>query len=101
MSRKEAIVIASRALAVLMTIWALSDLCSLPAYIHSFQHYMSRDTAPFPTIEYYQRQNLLSLSFLVTKIIGFSLVARWLYKGGPEVEELLFPSTPEKPSTVS
>jgi hypothetical protein len=38
---------------------------------------------------------LLILGFLLTRIVGYSLMARWLYKGGPEIEELLLPAEPE------
>jgi hypothetical protein len=32
--------------------------------------------------------------------VGYCLVARWLYRGGPEIEELLLPTAEEdaKPS---
>jgi hypothetical protein len=46
--------------------------------------------------QYYRHADLISLSFLVTRIIGFSLLARWLFKGGLEVVELLLPATLEE-----
>jgi hypothetical protein len=38
------------------------------------------------------------MAFLVTRVVGYSLMARWLYKGGPEIEELLLPGAPESTS---
>jgi hypothetical protein len=34
---------------------------------------------------------LLAIGFLITRIVGYSLLARWLFRGGHEVEELLLP----------
>jgi hypothetical protein len=48
---------------------------STTAYVQSMQHYY-----------------LLSLGFLLTRIIGDFLMARWLHKGGPAIEELFLPS---------
>jgi len=96
MSRIDAILLASRTLAILLTVWALTDVSYLPGNVYTFLHYSNVElTSPSATI-YYRHSNLISLSFLVTRIIGFSLMARWLYKGGPEIEELLLPGSPDK-----
>jgi len=93
MSRRDAILLASRALAILLTVWALADVSYLPGSIYAFRHYSSVElTSPTATL-YYRHSNLISLSFHVTRIIGLSLMARWLYKGGPDIEELLLPGT--------
>lgn len=35
---------------------------------------------------------LIGLGFLVVRIVGYSQLARWLYKSDPEVEELSLPA---------
>ena len=96
MSRREAILLASRTLAILLTVWALTDVSYLPGSVYAFRHYSSIElTSPNATL-YYRHSNLISLSFLITRIIGISLMARWLYKGGPDIEELLLPGSSEE-----
>jgi hypothetical protein len=91
MSRKDAVSLASRTLATLMIVWALTDVSYLPENLHSFLHYLNHEGAFSTGIEYQRHYYLVRLGFLVARIIGFSLMARWLYRGGPEIEELLLP----------
>jgi hypothetical protein len=48
-----------------------------------------------------RHSHLISLGFLITRIVGFSLMARWLFKGGSEVEELLLPSESKQEAAQS
>jgi len=95
MSRKDAVTLASRTLAVLLTVWALTDVSYLPGNLHSFLNYLNRESPSSPGVEYMRHSYLISLGFLITRIVGYSLMARWLYRGGAEIEELLLPSAPE------
>jgi hypothetical protein len=88
MSREDAVVLASRSLALLFTVWALSEVSYLPDRLYSF-------------LQYGRHSYLISLGFLVTRVVGFSLLAMWLRKCGPEVEELLFPAMSEGTSLDS
>lgn len=101
MSRSEAVWIASRTLAVLLTVWALTDVSYLPASVFSYLRYASHSLDNSPSIEYWRHSTLISLGFLITRVIGYSLMARWLYKGGPEVAELLLPPTTVEPHITS
>ncbi len=92
MSRKDGIVIASRTLAVLLTVWALAEAASLPDVVYSFLRYNNSELGSSNSVQYWRHYHLIGLGFVITKMIGFALIARWLYKGGPEVEELLLPS---------
>jgi hypothetical protein len=94
-SRKDAVTLASRTLAVLLTVWALTDVSYLPERLHSFLHYLNHEPASSSAIEYGRHYYLIGLGFLITRIVGFSLMARWLFKGGPEIEELLLPDPEE------
>jgi hypothetical protein len=89
MSRKDAIVLASRTLALLMVVWTLSEVSGLPGSVYSFLHYVNQEPVSSTVTPYWLHYHLITLGFLVTKIVGFSLMARWLYQGGPDVDELL------------
>jgi hypothetical protein len=87
MSRKDVLLLASRGLAVLLTITALAEISYLPEFLNSFLRY--RDAPGSSLRSYY----LIRTGFLVVRIVGYSLAARWLFKGGPEIEELLLPAS--------
>lgn len=95
MSKEDAVVLAGRSLAVLFMVWALTDLCYLPGSINTFRRDVSVEFRSPAATQYYRQADLISLSFLVVRIIGYSLLARWLFKGGPEVATLLLPATDE------
>jgi hypothetical protein len=98
MSRKDAVVLASRTLALLLTVWALGEASNLPGDLHSFLRYNKPELGSSIAVQYSRHYYLIRLGFLITRIVGFSLMARWLYKGGSEVEELLLPSDLEENS---
>ena len=98
MSRKDALLLASRALAVLLTLWALAEVSYLPEFAHSFLHYLRYERTASTNmgyVDYMRHYYLIRLAFLVTRIIGYSFMARWLYKGGPDIEDLLLPAAPD------
>ena len=45
MSRKDALVLASRGLALLFAVWALGEMSYVPEFLHSFRHYINLDPA--------------------------------------------------------
>jgi hypothetical protein len=92
MSRHDAVVLTSRALSVIFLVWALSEVSALPEVLHSFLHYIDQVPGSASSIGYWRHYYLIRLGFLVVRIVGFSLMASWLYKGGREVEEMLLPS---------
>jgi hypothetical protein len=93
MPMKDAAIVASRALALLFTIWGLSEAATLPAEVHAFLRYSPQSAVTFGADGYWYHHYLIALGFLIVRIVGFWLLAWWLYKGGPEVEELLFPES--------
>jgi hypothetical protein len=98
MSRKDAVILASRTLAVLFTVWALSEVSYLPERLHSFLRYSNQDAAPSIAIQHWRHYYVIALGFLVTRIVGFLLMARWLYRGGPDIDELLLPAELSDPN---
>jgi hypothetical protein len=104
MSREDAVVLASRTLAVLVTLWVLTDISYLPGYALSFRHYAEHEvTAPTNAAywQYWSHHYLVDMSFLITRIIGLSLMARWLFRGGTEVARLLLPTEAESQTIQS
>jgi hypothetical protein len=97
MSRRDAVTLASRTLAVLMTVWALTEVSHLPASAYSFRHYASGDPGS-AYVQYWHHCHLIVLGFLITRITGYSLMARWMLKAGPEIEQLLLPGSDEPPT---
>jgi hypothetical protein len=95
MSRRDLITLASRTLATLLIVSALSEVSYLPSRLHSFLHYLNHEPAS-SGIDYLRHYYLIDLGFLVARIVGYSLMARWLYQGGPEIEELLLPVEPQE-----
>ena len=99
MSGKDTAVLASRALALLLTVWALSEASYLPDHVYAFLHRTHQDSVLSTASGYWYHYYVISIGFLIVRVVGFALLARWLFKGGPEVEEVLFPSARE-PSTA-
>ena len=66
---------------------------------YSFLRYANQDATSSAAIYWRRHHYFIEISFLVTRILAFSLLARWLYKGGPQVEELLFPSDVQENTT--
>jgi hypothetical protein len=95
MSKKDAVVLAGRTLATLLIVWALTEVSHLPGTLQSYLHYVNHELSS-PSVEYMRHYYLIILGFTVTRIVGFSLMARWLYRGGREIEELLLPAEPEE-----
>jgi len=92
MSREDAIVLASRTLALFLTVWVLSDLCYVPERVYSFLRYSLQGSALSPGSDYWYHSYAISLGILIVRIVGLSLTARWLFKGGPSVTKLFLPS---------
>ena len=98
-SRKDALTLASRTLATLLIVWALTDVSYLPERLHSYLHYLNHEPAT-SGIDYMRHYHLIELGFLVARVVGYLLMARWLFQGGSEIEELLLPHEPyEGPSS--
>jgi hypothetical protein len=91
MSRRDAVLLASRRLSVLITIWALTELSYLPERLHSFLHYANGDAGASLYVEHMRHHDLIVVASLLIRIIGFLLLALWLRRSGPEVMELLLP----------
>lgn len=101
MSKREAIMLVSRAFVVYLVLWALVDLSYLPGLLFSLIHH-ARELGDSHATESIHRYNnylreadLIALVFHLAKLVGLSIMARWFYKGGAGVEALLLPPPQE------
>jgi len=90
MSKNDAVLLASRTLAVLFMVWALAEVSYLPALAYSLKHYLNIESASAYT-EHMRHYELMQVGFLVTRIVGFSLFSTLLFKCGPDIQQLLLP----------
>ena len=100
MSRKDAAVVASRTLALLLIVWALADVSYLPEYLHSFIHHLHQESVLTTAHGYSYNYYLIRLSTDVVRIFAFSLMAWWLFQDGPKVEKLFWPAAPEEAAQI-
>jgi hypothetical protein len=101
MSRKDAVLLASRVFALLLTVGTLVEVSYLPEFVQSFLRYSADGPALTPSMQHLRHYDLIRLAFLITRIVGYSFMARWIYKGGPEVEELFLPSASDEGTSQS
>jgi hypothetical protein len=94
MSKRDAVVLASRTLALLLLVWTFSEFCSLPELVLSYIHY-SRYEPATAYVDYMRHYHLALLTVNVANI-GFSVLAFWLHNAGPGVAEALLPAEPGK-----
>jgi len=90
-TRREGVILGSRILAILMLVNAFVGLSTLPEAVYSFRHYAD-GIASTSGSEYLRHHYLMILGFLITRIIGYSLMASWLFRCGPDIEEWLLPA---------
>jgi hypothetical protein len=98
MTKRDAVVLVSRALMLYLIVWVLTEITYLPEKLFALAHYIryaSAAPANNTYYHYYRGVDLINLVFLVIRIVGVSCLARWLFKAGPGVEELLIPPRQE------
>ena len=91
MSKREAVLIVSRAVALYLLCWALSDLTYLPERLFALSHH-AVEHGVIVTNYYYRNLDILSLAALLVRIAALLIAAAWLYKCGPRVEAFFLPS---------
>jgi hypothetical protein len=91
MSKNDAVLLVSRTLVLYLILWVLTDLTYLPELVFSFIHHLKQATPLSANNTYYRELDLIGLVFHLTKIIGLSILAGWLHRGGASVGALLLP----------
>lgn len=85
MSRREIVLLVSRALALLFISSAFSEGTFLPERIFSLSHY-SKQSSVLEGLNFTSRYYLILIAFLVLRILAYLVVAMLLWKCGPRVE---------------
>ena len=94
MTKKEGVVLASRALALYLICWGLSDVTYLPQVLLDVYHHshhssvLANEAGP----DYFLTYHKVQLVFYLFRITALLLTARWLIKHGDGVYRYFFPS---------
>ena len=94
-SKKEVVMIASRALAVYFLFWFLSDLTYLPSSLFSLWHHRNMPGSTEWTT-YLRDSDVISLSFRLLRMVGLFFAVQWFYRSGPAVQEYFLSSSDEE-----
>jgi hypothetical protein len=91
-SKKEAVTIACRALAVYLLFWFLEDLTLLPSSLFSLWHHGSMSGANDWTT-YLRNWDLISLSFRLLRMVALFFAVQWFYRAGPALQDYFLDPT--------
>lgn len=90
MTRREIVVLVSRAIAVIQWMSALIEITYLPAYLLNLFHHLSPLEAPYFG-DYWSRYYMEELLALIARISILLLAGLTLWKCSPKIEERLLP----------
>ena len=87
MSRKELVLLVSRAFALLLITWALVEVTYLPERLFALSHHLSQSSV-LVTHDYWSIYYLIITVFLVLRVLALFLAAALFWRCGPRVEAL-------------
>lgn len=90
MSRKESVLLVSRALALYFTAWALFEITYLPEYMFALSHHINLKSVLAPR-DYWTNYYLMLTVLIVVRMLAFFLAAVLFWRCGPRVEKLFSP----------
>ena len=90
MSKKELVLIASRAIALYLIFWSLGNLANIPALVFAISHYTGQPSSAGQN--YLYKYQLIQLLSHIVLTIGLFVAAVWIYRCGPQIEAFLSPS---------
>ncbi|MGD0547356.1 MAG: hypothetical protein ABR991_05950 [Terracidiphilus sp.] len=101
MSRKEVVLLVSRALAMIQLITALLDISYLPEKFMSFNHYtrvanIMADSDRGEYYQYYLNYDRVGLALLFARIAALLLFAFLFWNCGPTIERILLPKNKDQ-----
>ena len=88
MSRREIVLLVSRALALPFISSAISEATLLPERIFSLSHYWKQGSVLVEGLNFTSKYYLILIGFLVLRMIAYVVVSVLLWKCGPRVEGL-------------
>jgi hypothetical protein len=100
MSRKEVVLLVSRALAVIQFVSAVLEITYLPERLLSFVHYVGFTGGSAMPGDYAATHYRVEIGFLFARIIFELVLTVVFWNCGPWVERTLLPSNPEQKPSV-
>ena len=92
MTRKEAVLLASRALALYLVCWGLTEVTFIPQVLLSLRHSLALASGGYT--RYTRAYDSVALTFYVVRAVALFATAGWLYKCGSRVEGFFFGTEP-------
>jgi len=89
-SKKEIVLIVSRAFAVLLISWAFVEVTYLPERLSALSHHLSQNSVSVAH-DYWSSYYLIVTAFLVLRMLALFLAASLFWRCGPRVEVLFSP----------
>jgi len=98
MIQKDAVLIASRALALYLVFWGVGNLAGVPSLMFSAAHYAAQ---PGSGANYLYKSDIISLTSHVVFSGSLFLASTWCYRCVPRIQAFLSPSErePEAPES--
>lgn len=87
MSKKEPVLLVSRAFALLLISWALVEVTYLPERLFALSHHMSQHSV-LAMHDYLSSYYLIITAFNVVRMVALFLAAALFWRCGPRVEAL-------------
>ena len=88
MSKKELVVLVSRAFALLLITWALVEVTYLPERVLALSHHISQTSVLATSLDYTTRYYLLLIIFNVVRMLALFFAALLFWRCGPRVEAI-------------
>jgi hypothetical protein len=94
MSRKEAVILVSRALAIIQLVTAMLDITYLPEWFVSLHHHerLIEALGISNTEEYWRSYDQVGVGFLFARIAGLLVLTLIFWNCGPWFERILLPN---------
>jgi hypothetical protein len=87
MSRKELLLLVSRAFALLLMAWAFVEVTYLPERLFALRHHLNQSSV-LVSNDYWSSYYLMITVFLVLRVLALFLAATLFWRCGPRVEAL-------------
>jgi hypothetical protein len=88
MSKKELVVLVSRAFSLLLITWALVEVTYIPERVFALSHHMRQGSVLATSLDYGSRYYLLLIVFNVVRMLALFFAAVMFWRCGPQVEAL-------------
>jgi hypothetical protein len=91
MSRKELVLLVSRAFALLLVTWAFVEVTYLPDRVFALSHHLRQASVLAMSSDYWSNYYLILTVFNVLRMLALFFAAALFWRCGPRVEALFSP----------